>query len=770
MKVLLVLLVVILCGCLPKEEESYKVQRKAMPFSLNEVRLLPGPFNDAMEANKRWLLNLSPDRLLYRYRVSSGLSPKDSSYTGWEIRYSGHSLGHYLSACAMMYASTEDKRFEDRVNYIVNELDTCQLASGNGYVGGVNNAREVFLRISKGDIELVYGGFKLNGVWVPWYNQHKIFAGLIDAYVHAKNKKAKEIIVKLSDWTYKLISNLSEEQMQEMLVSEHGGMNESLAEVYRITGDKRYLDLSKRFNHNTIMKPLSQGIDDFDGRHANSQIPKVIGALRQFEMGDDLVSFNIADFFWNTMVNHHSYVIGGNGESEYLGSPDSLSHRLTDFTSENCGTYNMLKLTKQLYCLNPTVDKIDYYERALFNQILASQDPETGTVSYFSGLAAESSRNYCSTDKTFWCCTGSGFENHSKYGESIYFKDNSGGLYVNLFIPSELNWEDKGVSVTQTTEFPFSDKMEYVFKIKRGKKKFAVKLRYPKWAEGASILINDKPFRFDAKKSEYINIDRVWKNGDRVILTLPMKIHSEQIHGDESISAYLYGPIVLAYDMGRGVNKKVIPVVISRDWNDYEGLFSYEEKESLSFNLRSFPKEVTLTPYYLTGRNSTTVYFKHHKPEDFNYKVDLPRSRFKNENLDAHVTDVVKTGMRKSMKRHSIQGKNLEYGVFANKNYVTSKNGYFSFEMEVNKDTPMGLVCVYNGELSEISNFDIFIDEEFLVNEKLEHKEDELLSVYYNIWADYTLGKEKVVVTFKANANSSTIGPLFECRMVEQLK
>ncbi|MDD4592246.1 MAG: glycoside hydrolase family 127 protein, partial [Parabacteroides sp.] len=347
-----------------------QIEKEAVPFHLSNLRLLDGsPFKHAMDKNGEWLLALEPDRLLHRFYLNAGFEPKGEIYGGWEtLGVSGHTLGHYLSACSMMYASSGDKRFKERVDYIVKELARCQDARKTGYVGGIPDEDKLWEDVSKGNI--TYDGFNLNGHWVPWYTQHKVWAGLIDAYLYAGSEQAKEVVTRLSDWTVHMFSGLSDEKFQDMLTSEFGGMNESLAEVYAITGNKAYLQLAERFYHKAIFDPLKEGRDELEGKHANTQIPKIIGVSRLYELTAKDDYHRIATFFWDRMVNHHTYLNGGNSNHEHLGPPDQLNDRLSAHTSETCNTYNMLKLTKHLFSWDAQAAYFDFYERALYNHIL----------------------------------------------------------------------------------------------------------------------------------------------------------------------------------------------------------------------------------------------------------------------------------------------------------------------------------------------------------------------------------------------------------------
>jgi len=407
-----------LAGAESKFVVGPKVPIKAHAFSLHDVRLGEGPFKRAMDLDAKYLLDLEPDRLLSRFRETAGLKPKGKIYGGWESRgLSGHTLGHYVSACSMMYAASGDKRFLERVNYIVDELAECQQAHGNGYVGGIPDAKRIFDEVEAGKLKTA--NFGLNGGWVPWYNLHKLYAGLIDAYRYCDNDKAKKVVTDLADWADKVTGKLSDEKFQSMLRCEHGGMNEALADVYAVTGDKKHLDLAGRFNHRSVIDPLSKREDQLEGLHANTQVPKLIGAARQYELNGKAELRTAAEFFWEVVSQHRSYVNGGNSDAEHFRKKGELWKHLSSRTAETCNTYNMLKLTRHLFAWTGDRRYADYYERALYNHILASQDPKKGMMIYFCSLKPGHFHTYNKPYDSFWCCTGSGIENHVKYGDSI---------------------------------------------------------------------------------------------------------------------------------------------------------------------------------------------------------------------------------------------------------------------------------------------------------------------------------------------------------------
>lgn len=519
---------------------------KAKAFRLDQVRLLESPFKRAMELDAAVLLKLEPDRFLHNFRKNAGLAPKGKIYGGWESReIAGHSLGHYLTALSMHFAATGDRRFLDRVNYIVDELRECQRADPDGYVSGIPDGKRIFGKLAAGNI-VVKGWHNFDEGWVPWYTMHKLFAGLLDADEFADSKKALQIVVKLADWTDKSTANLSQEQIQKILSVEHGGMLETLIDLAARTGDQKYLKLSERFYHRAVLEPLAEGrAQILQGLHANTQVPKVLGAARLFEIAGDTRNERIANVFWDEVVNHYTYANGGNSDRERFGKRDELAARMSGSMTETCNTYNMLKLTRHLFEWNPQTAHFDYYERALYNQILASQDPKTGLSGYKLGLYGGYFQPFSTLEDSFWCCTGSGLENHVKYNDSIYFHDHE-SIFVNLFVPSTLNWREKGIALQQETAFPDDNKITIRFTNAKSIQT-ALKIRRPAWADASlEIKVNGKKFAREDKPESYITISRKWKRGDTVEIELPFRLRLEKTPDNPNRLAILYGPIVLA--------------------------------------------------------------------------------------------------------------------------------------------------------------------------------------------------------------------------------
>jgi DUF1680 family protein len=523
-----------------------KETKRLEAFHLSDVRLLDGPFKHAEQMDIKYILEMDVDRLLAPYLREAGLTPKAESYGNWEnTGLDGHIGGHYLSALAMMYASTGDQRMKERMEYMVAELKRWQDQYSDGYIGGVPGGRAIWKEIASGKIDA--GSFSLNRKWVPLYNIHKIFAGLRDAYLFGESALAKEMLIKLTDWAIELVSGLSDAQIQDMLRSEHGGLNEVFADVAAITGNAKYMKLARQFSHMTVLNPLLKGEDKLTGMHANTQIPKVIGYKRIADLEDDKAWDDASRFFWETVVSNRSVSIGGNSVREHFHPTDDFSSMIeSEEGPETCNTYNMLRLTKMLFETDPQARYTDYYERALYNHILSTQNPETGGFVYFTPMRPGHYRVYSQPHTSFWCCVGSGLENHAKYGELIY-SHAPGNLYVNLFIPSKLNWKAQGVELIQNTDFPDDIKTELTIHSKK-KSKFTLNVRCPGWITSGSLIvhINGKKQTLKPAGNGYVAISRTWKNGDRITVELPMETRIEQLPDKSPYYSFLHGPIVLA--------------------------------------------------------------------------------------------------------------------------------------------------------------------------------------------------------------------------------
>ncbi|WP_207433100.1 glycoside hydrolase family 127 protein [Sabulibacter ruber] len=771
---------------------GYAQTSKLQTFPLSSVRLLESPFRQAQQTDLSYILALDVDRLLAPFQKEAGIRPKAENYGNWEnTGLDGHIGGHYLSAMALMYASTQNPELLRRINYMVDQLEACQQKSGNGYLGGTPGGKQMWQDIKAGKIDA--GSFSLNKKWVPWYNIHKTYAGLRDAYWFAGNEKAKDMLIKLSDWCLDLTANLTDAQIQDMLRSEHGGMNEVFADVAEITGDQKYLNLARRFSQTSVLNPLLQGKDQLNGMHANTQIPKVIGYQRVAEVSGDNTWTKAADFFWNTVVNNRTVSIGGNSVREHF-------HPSQDFTSmlesnegpETCNTYNMLKLTKQLYLNKASADYLNYYERALYNHILSSQHPTRGGFVYFTSMRPRHYRVYSSPQESFWCCVGSGLENHGKYGELIYAHADQ-GLYLNLFIPSELEWKEKGLTLTQTTAFPFEEKSEIKLKLKKAQK-FTFYIRQPEWVRENQfkVLVNGKETKVASSANGYAGIERKWKSGDVVTVVLPMQTKAEYLPDKSPWVSFVHGPMVLAAVTG----KSDMPNLLaddSRMGHIANGpLYPLEEApllvssgKDLTTHVMPLPgKPFTFTLTGLVGQNPEQalelvpfyqihdarymVYWPVTTPEGLEArKAAIKEKEREKLALAQRTVDLVLPGEQQPESDHGFQGERTETGVFKDRHWRHAR-GWFSYNLKNKGQGARKLRVTYYG-LDRDRNFQILVNDKLLTTVAADGSGgDKFVDVEYDIPAEIVnkAFDNTLKIKFMAKEGSSTAG-IYEVRLLK---
>ncbi|RYG34871.1 MAG: hypothetical protein EOO01_31915, partial [Chitinophagaceae bacterium] len=465
-----------------------------------------------------------------------------SSYQNWD-GLDGHIGGHYLSALAIHFAASGNKECGRRMRYMIAELKTCQAAHtekhkdwGTGYVGGVPNSEQIWTSFKNGD----FTAYRKS--WVPWYNLHKMYAGLRDAWLYAGNEDARSMFLQFCDWAISISDSLDEIQMQGMLDTEHGGMPESFADAYQMTHEARYLAAAKRFSHDALLNPMSSKLDNLDNKHANTQVPKAIGFQRIGELSPNGKHKQASQFFWETVVQNRSLAFGGNSRREHFPSV----HAATDFIDdvegpESCNSYNMLKLTEGLFRDTFSASYADYYERTLYNHILSTQHPKHGGYVYFTPARPRHYRVYSKPNEAMWCCVGSGMENHGKYGQFIYTRQHD-SLFVNLFIASTLNWREKGISIKQETGFPDQEKTRLT--VTKGGSELTLMLRYPSWVKAGAfkIFVNGVSVLYNAGPGSYIPVRRSWKKGDVVEIALPMQTTTEVLPGLPVYLAFMRGP------------------------------------------------------------------------------------------------------------------------------------------------------------------------------------------------------------------------------------
>jgi hypothetical protein len=744
----------------------------AYPFSLSEVQLLPSEFTEARDADIRYLLKIEPDRLLSQFRSHSGLKPKAEKYGGWESDgLAGHTLGHYLSACAIEYAVSGNEEFRKRVDYIVDELQECQVARKTGYVGAIPREDSVFMEVSQGNIRS--RGFDLNGAWSPWYTIHKVMAGLLDAYLYCKNEKALVVETGMADWTGNVLKELNDEQIQKMLLCEYGGMNEVLVNTYALTNNKKYLDLSYKFHDRVILDSLANRVDILPGRHSNTQIPKVIGTVRRYQLTGDKKDLVTADFFWKTVVLHHSYAPGGNSNYEYLSEPDKLNDKLTDNTMETCNTYNMLKLTRHLFALQPSASLMDYYEKALYNHILASQHHKTGMMCYFVPLRMGTRKEFSDEFNTFTCCVGSGIENHVKYGESIYFKGADGSVYVNLFIPSVLSWKEKEFRLTLESRIPQSKTVRLGVQTPRPQER-TIRIRKPQWAsQGMALRLNGKAIPATVDKDGYVAVTRKWKNGDVLEADLESSLYAVAMPDNAARQAFFFGPVLLAGNLGTSEPDPTtgIPVLVSAE-KDLRKLLVNQSKDSVVFRTNGIgaPADVTLQPFHSLDDEYYSVYWDVFSPSA--WKEEQKRYEEKKKaayELEKSTVDMLRVGEMQPERDHNFTGTNLETGESHTRKFrMANDGGYFRFTMKVTPGFSHNLIATYWGMDNRGRNFDILVEGEKVASVDLnKFKESKFYEITYKIPTRLIEGKNSVQVTFQAKPKNQA-GPVYGVRIVKE--
>ena len=677
-----------------------QLQTKVETFAINDVRLTESQFLRNQQADIHYLMGLDADRLLAPYLKGAGLTPKAENYTNWEnTGLDGHIGGHYLSALAYMYAATGNREIEQRMDYFLKELKRCQDAAGNGYLSGVPDPKKIWGEIAEGNIRAA--SFGLNDRWVPLYNIHKIYAGLRDAWLMAGREDAKQMLIRLADWMIGEVSRLSDDQIQQMLRSEQGGLNETFADVYAITGDKKYLRLAHQFSDQQMLQPLLRAEDNLTGKHANTQIPKVIGYKRIADL-EGLPDWDrAAAFFWDVVIGQRSVSIGGNSMREHFNPTNDFSELLdSEQGPESCNTYNMLRLTKMLYQTSAQKDYIDYYERALYNHILSILNPVQGGFVYFTPMRSGHYRVYSQPQTSMWCCVGTGLENPSRYGEMIYAHQGQ-DLIVNLFIPSTLSWGD--INVEQTNRFPQEPTTDITLKMKKARK-MAVKIRKPWWTEGMTISVNGQ--RVEAiEQGGYLVVNRQWKDGDRLHADMPMHLTAMTTPDGKPQFSFLYGPIVLAAKTGtdrqdgmyaddsRGghiaagpqIPQYQMPAIIG----DRESVLTHlkpVEGKPLTFELRGLTlssfEGMQLVPFYQLYECRYQIYFPLYTAAEWaTRKAQIEADEQARMALEAQTVDKVFCGEQQSESDHFFASQGSWNGADEGIHWRRA-NGYFAYQVK----------------------------------------------------------------------------------------
>jgi DUF1680 family protein len=777
------------------------IRARALPFKM--VRLQGGPLKHAQELDARYLLQLEPDRMLAYYRDRAGLKPKAEPYGGWDgddRNLTGHIAGHYLSAVSLMWAATGDPQMKARVDYIVQELKVVQDAHGDGYLSALKGGRRAFGELARGEIRTQ--SFDLNGEWSPWYTLHKTYAGLRDAYRHTGNRTALGVEIKFAAWAEQILSGLSDAQRQRMMNTEFGGMNEVLADLYTDTGDARWLTLSYAFEHRAFIEPLQRHEDDLGGKHGNTQIPKLLGSAARFASTGRPEDLTAAGFFWDRVVHHHSFASGGHGTDEYFGPPDELSDRVDGRTCETCNTYNMLKLTRMLFSFWPDVHYADYHERALYNHILASIDPEDGRVCYMVPVGRGVTHEYQDMQKSFTCDVGTGMESHALHGDGLYYEAGD-RLWVNLYVPSTAEWPEAGVRLAMVSDFPEGESAKLTLTLK-APRAFTLAVRRPSWVtDGFAVKVNGAAVSVPPTNKEerdlyawpvpvgsYVEVKRTWRTGDVVEVTLPKSLRVEPLPDNPHRASIMWGPLVLAGDLGpergRGGDDgegprqppppAVVPVFVSAD--DVDTWLKPVPGEPGKFRSDGTGREpnaggnvhdVDFVPFYRLHRRTYSTYWDFFTPEAWaDQKAAYAKEADRLRTLEAATVANVQPGEVMFEREFNYQGADDSRPQRIMGRPGRMGRSWFSYDIRVEAAHPMAIVATYYSDdrRATPAAFEIQVDGKTVGEQTVERSTPRrFFDVTYAVPADLVRGKDKVTVRFQAKTGSQ-IATVFGIRMI----
>jgi DUF1680 family protein len=758
-------------------QPSRAVADVASPLPLTTVRLTGGPLKHAQDLNAAYLLSLDPDRMLAFYRTRAGLEPKAPGYTGWDAdgrQLTGHIAGHHLSAVSLMWAATGDERFKQRSDYIVEELKVVQARHGDGFAGALQGVREAFAEVSKGTIRS--SNFDLNGLWSPWYTLHKTFAGLRDAYRHTGNRTALDIEVKFAQWAERYLRPMSDEQIQRMLATEFGGMNEMMADLHADTGDQRWLDLSYRFEHRAVLDPLKRGEDPLNGLHGNTQVPKLIGSAARYAYSGDARDLTAARTFWERVVYHHSFATGGHGKDEYFREPDRLGTITEGRTAETCNIYNMLKLTRLLFAFEPDIRYAEFHERALFNHILGSIDPGDGATCYMVPVGRGARREYADMQRSFTCCVGTGMESHALHASGLFYESRD-RLYVNVYAPATAQWHAAGATLTLDTTFPAGDSATVRLEV-QAPRAFTVMLRRPAWAgEGFEVLVNGQRVNSRSTPGSYVEITRTWSSGDTVNLALPKTLRLGRLPDNPTRAAVMWGPLVLAADLGPQPRRVAdgdgdgpaaatapSPVLVTdrpvTEW------LQPVAGEPGTFRTAGLGVDFTLAPFYKTHRRIYTGYLDVLTPvenvERLN-AIEVERERIRR--LEAATVVYLAPTDASVEKAHNQQGEATSL-IRTEGRPGRRAAKWFSYDLPLPGPTPRAMVVTYNRDNRRTRDFEVLVDGRRIGEETFPFdSESAFFDREYELPASLLEGKARVTVRFQVTGTNE-IAPVYGIRLI----
>jgi DUF1680 family protein len=765
-------------------------------FPLGDITLLDGPLKHARDLNVQVLLKYDCDRMLAPYRKEAGLQPRKPSYPNWD-GLDGHVGGHYLSALAIN-AATGNEECRKRMEYMISELQLVLDANNqrpeawcHNYIGGVPNSAKMWTAFSKGDFGSYFG------TWAPFYNIHKMYAGLRDAWLYCGNEQAKNLFLKFCDWAVDITRDLNDEQMEKMLGNEHGGMNEVLADAYAITGEQKYLDCARRFSHRMLLVPLENGKDCLDNMHANTQIPKVIGYQRIAELAHDVQYHNASEYFWEIVTRQRSLALGGNSRREHFPTKENCIDYINDIDGpESCNTYNMLKLTENLNRVKPDGMYGDFYETAMFNHILSAQHPQHGGYVYFTSARPRHYRNYSAPNEAMWCCVGTGMEDHGKYGQFVWTHDKGvkaedDALYVNLFVASELNWKERKMVIRQQTAFPYAETS--VVEVAKGKGTFILKVRKPSWCENFTV----KGVGFDAASYEengFVCMKRKWKKGDQVKISMPMHAYIKPMINVPQYVAIMYGPILLGMKTGTEDMRSLIaddsrfgqyaggkklaldeaPILLPKHLDDIAKNLKPVPGKPLHFKLATHMENTIdgeLQPFFEIHDSRYMMYWLALGENDYKaYMQKLADEEKARQALEARTVDKVNPGEQQPETDHRMETDDSNKGNTEGIFFRDAKDGhYFSYLMQTKGETNLSLQLKFWGQDEwRTSEFDIYVNDKLLcsVNNSHRWRTTQFKTVDYVIPSEFVKGKKEIRVKFVAHKGKQ-VGQIYGVRLVK---
>ena len=765
-------------------------------FPLGDITLLDGPLKHARDLNVQVLLKYDCDRMLAPYRKEAGLQPRKPSYPNWD-GLDGHVGGHYLSALAIN-AATGNEECRRRMEYMISELQLVLDANNqrseawcHNYIGGVPNSAKMWTAFSKGDFGPYFG------TWAPFYNIHKMYAGLRDAWLYCGNEQAKNLFLKFCDWAVDITADLSDEQMEQMLGNEHGGMNEVLADAYAITYDAKYLSCARRFSHKQLLAPMEKGKDCLDNMHANTQIPKVIGYQRIAELAHDMQYHNASEYFWEIVTRQRSLALGGNSRREHFPTKETCIDYVNDIDGpETCNTYNMLKLTEDLNRVNHQGMYGDFYETAMFNHILSAQHPEHGGYVYFTSARPRHYRNYSAPNKAMWCCVGTGMEDHGKYGQFIWthdkgMKTEDDALYVNLFVASELNWKERKMVLRQQTAFPYAETSN--IEVTKGKGVFTLKIRKPLWCD--NFTVKGVGFAVDCyEENGFVCIKRKWKKGDQVEISMPMHAYIKPMINVPQYVAIMYGPILLGMKSGTEDMRSLIaddsrfgqyadgmklpldkaPILLPKHLNDIAKDLKPIPDKPLHFKLTTHMENVIngeLQPFFEIHDSRYMMYWLALGENDYKaYMQKLADEEKARQALEARTVDKVSPGEQQPETDHRMETDDSNKGNTEGVFFRDAKDGhYFSYLMQTKGETNLTLQLKFWGQDEwRTSEFDIYVNDKLLcsVNNSHRWRTTQFKTVDYAIPSEFVKGKKEIRVKFVAQKGKQ-VGQIYGVRLVK---